>query len=111
MKKDKNSNAMEELMSSLSSTVDKPVEQTDVVSKRGRKRIYDKGEEKTISLKIDTVYYAKAQAIADKNCIPVKAVINKALYRLIDAYEEKNGVVKVPQRSQKKGDVDDIFDF
>ena len=113
-KKDFNKNAMESLVSGLTSPVKEstavpsssPVEERPSGSRRGRPST--RQDHEVISTVVNKEKINKARAIAGIEGIAIKDIIDKGLDMVIKVYEDKHGPVR-PRRPKKKGDVDEVF--
>ena len=75
-------------------------------SRRGRKAM--SADEERITTIVNTHLYGKCRAIADKEGILLKDIINKALEHLVLMYEKKKGPIE-SKILRKKVDLDDLF--
>jgi len=114
-KKDFNKNAMESLVSGLTSPVKEsaPAPSSSTAEQRpssgGRRgRPSTRQENEVISTVVNKDKINKARAIAGIEGIAIKDIIDKGLDMVIKVYEEKHGPVR-PRRPKKKGDVDEVF--
>lgn len=63
----------------------------------------------TISIGVNTTFYAKIKEIAYRENLTIKKVMEKAIESAINTYEAKNGTIKLPKI--KQGDENEIFAF
>lgn len=108
--------SMDALLNGLTGSVSVPepvVEDSHVSTqqsdapRRGRKKSEIKSER--ICTIINSELMNKVRVIADKENLAIKDIFTKGLALLVNAYEEKHGVVRVKQT--KKGDVESVFDL
>ena len=112
-KKNFNKNAMESLVSGLTSPVKESAPSSSTAEERpssgGRRgRPSTRQENEVISTVVNKEKINKARAIAGIEGIAIKDIIDKGLDMVIKVYEEKHGPVR-PRRPKKKGDVDEVF--
>lgn len=95
----------------------KPQQEATIQSEKKQTNAPQKGtvskEEKSKTIHFCTVADAekveKIKAIADKEYLAIKDIVNVAFDMVIRKYEEKNGVVKI--KSAKKGDANKVFEL
>lgn len=104
-KKNFQTQAMASLVEGLTSA---PVPVSSHSTRRGRKS--STVEVESVCTTVPSFLYKKVKMISSIENIPIKDIFNKGLEYIVSAYEEKKGVLTVPE-SEGKGDLNKILDL
>ena len=110
-----NKTSVDKLMSGLIGdapehiTSEKLYESPEEQSPRRQRKRKDSPGKEFVSVQIDSLTLQKVRALASKETLTLRSMVDVALKKLIAVYEKENGEIIIPSVKKAKGDASSIF--